>query len=241
MSQNLTPSLSRTSSGNVEDAVRRVFDVVVSLVGLIVFAPLMLLVAFAIWFDSPGPIFFSQTRLGQNGRLFRLHKFRKFHHQLPANAACAVTVKNDKRMTRVGAILERSKLDELPQLWNILKGEMSVVGPRPETLDFYDCFEGAYLRLLDHKPGIFGPNQVFFRNEGALYPESGDPQEFYRSVLFPLKARIDLSYFPQRKFLRDIAWMVRGVLAVFNIGSMAGKACKRIEDLENLASAHEKA
>ncbi len=205
-----------TAAGGFDAILRRLFDIAVALLGIVLFLPLAIPVLLAVRLDSPGPVFFSQHRLGQHGRLFRLYKFRKFH--VSAAAGRAVTLKGDDRMTRVGRILERTKIDEVPQLWNVLKGDMAIVGPRPETLDFADCFEGPFRAVLDHRPGLFGPNQVHFRNECALYPEHGDPHAFYREVLFPAKARIDLDYFPRRSLGQDMAWLVRGVLAVLAMG-----------------------
>jgi lipopolysaccharide/colanic/teichoic acid biosynthesis glycosyltransferase len=91
-------------------------------------------------------------------------------------------------MTRVGRILERCKLDELPQIWNVLRGDMSIVGPRPETTEFANCFTGRFVQVLDYRPGLFGPNQAIFSRENALYPSDEEPHEFYRNVLFPIKA-----------------------------------------------------
>jgi len=219
---------------SVDAVLRRLFDVVVALSGIICFLPILIPVVVAIRLDSPGSLFFSQQRLGQGGRLFRLYKFRKFHDG--SRGGHAVTLRNDDRMTRVGRFLERTKIDEVPQLWNVLKGDMSIIGPRPESLDFADCFDGIYRAVLDHRPGIFGPNQVYFRNESALFPEKGDPHEFYRTVLFPAKARIDLSYFPRRSLFQDVVWLFRGVLAVFGIGLPAEKNLKQLRNLEGYAS-----
>jgi lipopolysaccharide/colanic/teichoic acid biosynthesis glycosyltransferase len=219
--------------GRTDAALRRVFDVVVALAGIVCFLPILIPVVLAIRLDSKGPIFYAQNRLGQNGRIFRLYKFRKFHH---GSTGRAVTLKNDDRMTRVGRFLERTKIDEVPQLWNVLKADMSIVGPRPETLDFSDCFEGVYRGVLDHRPGVFGPNQVYFRNEGALFPENIDPHAFYRAVLFPAKARIDLGYFPRRSLMQDVVWLLRGVLAVFGLGLPAEEKLQRFRNLENGAS-----
>lgn len=198
--------------------VRRAFDVSAALTALVVFAPVMLVIACGIKMDTPGPILFSQFRLGCGGHHFRLYKFRKFGHGTGCGGR-SVTLKHDARMTRVGRLLERTKLDELPQFWNVLIGDMSIVGPRPETLDFADCYTGPYRAVLDHKPGLFGPNQVIFRSESSLYPQDRDPHEFYRAVLFPAKARIDLSYFPQRTFISDIGWTIRAGLAVFGLAT----------------------
>ena len=202
---------------------RRVFDVAVAGVGLIVLAPLMLLIALAVWTESGRPIFFSQIRLGQHGHHFRLHKFRKFQelgrsgNGLMTLPNQAVTLRNDVRMTQVGRLLARSKLDEIPQFWNVLTGDMSIVGPRPESLAFANCFSDRYRGVLNFRPGIFGPNQVFFRNEWSLYTGSIDPETFYRDVLFPLKARADLAYFPHRTIRRDVGWILRGVSAVVGV------------------------
>jgi lipopolysaccharide/colanic/teichoic acid biosynthesis glycosyltransferase len=207
-------------------ALRRPFDVVAAAAGLVVLAPFMLAVAIAIRLGSPGPALFRQLRLGRDGRPFYLYKFRKFEDR--ADSGRAVTLKNDPRMTRIGRLLERTKLDELPQLWNILIGDMSLVGPRPETLNFADCFREGYQRVLDYTPGLFGPSQAMFRNESGLYPADRDPEEFYRAVLFPTKARIDLVYFSRRSILSDIRWIIRGILAV-----LRDKDLKRVEDTEN--------
>ncbi len=232
----IEPQRCASSTGvsvSADAVLRRIFDVTLALTGLLLFLPILIPVVLAIRLDSPGPIFFSQIRLGQNGRRFRLYKFRKFHD---GTGGHAVTLKSDDRMTRVGRFLERTKIDEVPQLWNVLKADMAVVGPRPETLDFADCFDGAYRGVLDHRPGVFGPNQVYFRNESNLFPEKGDPHEFYRTVLFPAKARIDLSYFPRRSLILDVVWLVRGILAVFGLGLPAEKSLKQLRNLEGYAS-----
>jgi lipopolysaccharide/colanic/teichoic acid biosynthesis glycosyltransferase len=212
-------------------AVTRAFDVVVALLGLAAFSPLTLAIAVMIRIETPGPVLFRQIRLGRGGRHFRLYKFRKFEDG-PDATGLAVTLKNDPRITRVGRLLERSKLDELPQLWNILIGDMSMVGPRPETLDFADCFRDGCQRILDHTPGLFGPSQAMFRNESSLYPADQDPREFYRTVLFPAKARIDLHYFSQRSMMSDIGWIIRGVLAVVGFPVVRGEGLKGVEATE---------
>jgi lipopolysaccharide/colanic/teichoic acid biosynthesis glycosyltransferase len=213
---------------------RRTLDVAAALAALIAFAPLMLVIAIMIRVDSPGPVFFRQLRLGRGGRHFPLYKFRKFYHAADLGGL-GVTLAGDPRMTRVGRLLHRSKLDELPQFWNILVGDMSVVGPRPETLDFADCFEDGYSRVLDYLPGLFGPSQAMFRNESALYPRDQDPHEFYRTVLFPAKARIDLLYFARRSLMSDIGWIVRGILAVIGIPvpPRRRRSIATVEDLLN--------
>jgi lipopolysaccharide/colanic/teichoic acid biosynthesis glycosyltransferase len=198
---------------NLRGAVWRVFDVIVAGTSLLIAAPLMAIVTGFILIETGSPILFVQMRLGLFGRPFRMYKFRKFYPA--ADKGHCVTLKGDRRMTRLGAVLERTKIDELPQLWNILKGDMSIVGPRPESSDLADCFTDDYAGVLEHAPGLFGPNQFYFRAESALYPADCRPEDFYRDVLFPLKARIDLAYFPNRTIHEDIGWIVRGVLALF--------------------------
>ncbi len=184
---------------------KRIMDITLAGLGLMLAAPMIGLIAVAIRLESPGPIIFSQVRLGLRGERFRLHKFRKFPD------ACfvgpGVTVVGDARMTRVGRFLERTKLDELPQLWNILRGEMSFVGPRPESVRYSDLFVPEFGCVLEYHPGIFGPNQVAFRNEAEMYPADSDPEDHYRNVLFPDKARRDLAYFPRANCLSDLVWI----------------------------------
>jgi lipopolysaccharide/colanic/teichoic acid biosynthesis glycosyltransferase len=191
----------------------------------------MFLITVAVLAEGGRPIFFSQVRLGRRGRHFRMYKFRKFHATAYPKG-CSLTLQDDPRLTCVGGFLARAKLDELPQLWNVLKGDMSIVGPRPESLDFQDCFEGPYRLVLEHKPGIFGPSQVLFRNECAFYRGRPDPEQFYRDVLFPLKAQIDLGYFAHRTLLRDLWWAVQGALAVFGWSSLRLQGTILVEEPE---------
>jgi len=192
---------------------KRTFDIVLASVGLAAAAPVVGLAALALTVESPGPVFFAQPRLGRGGRPFRLYKLRKFQADADADGP-ALTVALDPRLTRVGALLERSRLDELPQLWNVLRGEMSLVGPRPESLYFEDLFAGPAAALLAHRPGLFGPAQCIALDEAGEYPPGENPEVFYRRVLFPRKAAIDLGYYPSATPLRDVAWIGACVFAV---------------------------
>jgi lipopolysaccharide/colanic/teichoic acid biosynthesis glycosyltransferase len=189
--------------------LRRALDIVCAGVAAFVLAPVVSTVALAILIESGTPILFLQLRLGQNGRPFRMYKFRKFKPDCD-DRGCPLTVEEDGRMTAVGRMLGATKLDELPQLWNVLRGDMSLVGPRPESLAFAECFRDGFERIHDHKPGLFGPCQVLFRDESALYPADGSVVEFYRDVLFPAKAEIDLAYFSRRTLISDLGWILRG-------------------------------
>jgi lipopolysaccharide/colanic/teichoic acid biosynthesis glycosyltransferase len=203
-----SPSLLATNA-----AASRAFDLVVASGAGLVFALPMALIAGAIWLEGGRPILFAQTRLGKGGAPFRMYKFRKFSASCGAGG-CPLTVAYDDRMTPLGRVLAATKLDELPQLWNVLKGDMAVVGPRPESLAFADCFRNGFEKVLEHKPGLLGPSQVLFRHEARLYPPDGDPTRFYRDELFPAKARLDLAYFPHRSLAGDLGWLVRGALVV---------------------------
>lgn len=191
-------------------ACKRIMDLTLALIGLSIAAPVMGLIALSVWLDSPGPVIFAQERIGLHGKIFRLYKFRKFPIHC-RDAGPKVTVAGDARMTRIGAFLERTKLDELPQLWNILKGDMSFVGPRPELRHFADLFTDRYAALLDYLPGLFGPNQVAYRNESELYPADEDPEIFYRRELFRKKADNDLAYFSRASCSSDLMWICRGI------------------------------
>jgi lipopolysaccharide/colanic/teichoic acid biosynthesis glycosyltransferase len=206
----------RTATVPATTFVRRALDIVIAGVALILLSPVFTLVCSAILFTDGRPIFFSQSRLGYKGRRFSIYKFRKFNKNC-GTSGLAVTIKDDYRMTALGRILEKTKLDELPQLWNILKGDMSIVGPRPESLRLADCFTDEYKSILEYTPGIFGPNQIYFINESVMYPNNTDPELFYRQVLFPQKAANDLAYFPSRTLLSDLRWIVRGLLTTLRV------------------------
>ncbi|MER8638177.1 sugar transferase [Mesorhizobium sp. M0207] len=205
-------------SSAAHGSARRAIDLVIAAAAAIVFGPLMLLIAVALLLEGGRPIFFTQTRVGAGARPFRMYKFRKFSVQCDPGGL-ALTMADDSRMTPIGRFLAVTKFDELPQLWNVFRGEMAIIGPRPESLAFADCFRGGFEDILQYKPGLLGPAQVLFRHEARFYPRSMDPLLFYRQVLFPAKARLDLSYYPQRTIGSDVVWMVRGLLAVLGVVS----------------------
>lgn len=193
--------------------IKRSFDIAAAIVLLIMALPAFFVIALFMKATSPGPLLFRQKRLGLNGRVFLMNKFRKFPTAW-GNKGPNVTLQNDSRMTKVGHFLERTKLDELPQLWNILIGEMSFVGPRPESLAFSHLFKDGFEQVLNYKPGIFGPNQTEYRNESGMYPEGIDPTLYYEKELFPAKAKNDLRYFKKSTFLGDIKWILHGTIVL---------------------------
>lgn len=196
---------------------RRAMDIIAASAGLIVLSPLMLLIAVALLLEGGRPVLFVQPRIGTGGRLFRMYKFRKFYPRCDAGGL-ALTLANDERMTTVGRFLAFIKLDELPQLWNVLKGDMALVGPRPESLAFAECFRDGYEAVLQYKPGLLGPAQIIFRREALFYPHDIEPTLFYKEVLFPAKAKIDLSYYGRRTMMSDIVLVVRGVFVLLGFG-----------------------
>jgi len=190
--------------------LRRAIDIVCAGTAMLVLAPVALIVTLAILLEGGRPILFSQLRLGEKARPFRMYKFRKFRPDCD-DRGCPLTLDGDGRMTTIGRVLAATKLDELPQLWNVLRGDMSLVGPRPEVPAFADCFRNGLEKIHEHKPGLFGPCQVLFRDESKLYPADVAAVDFYRRVLFPAKAKIDLAYFSRRTLVSDLGWVLRAV------------------------------
>lgn len=204
---------SSTQSFCVDRSLRRAFDILGGGAAACALAPVMMIVTLAIWIEGGRPILFSQLRLGQYGRPFRMYKFRKFRADC-GDQGCPLTLAGDNRLTAIGRFLAASKLDEVPQLWNVLRGDMSIVGPRPESLAFTDCFRNGFEKIHEHKPGLFGPCQVMFQHESKLYPPGVAVTEFYRQVVFPAKAKIDLAYFSRRTLVSDLGWILRAVWTI---------------------------
>jgi len=160
-----------------------------------------------------------------------MYKFRKFRVHCD-DRGCPLTMQNDDRLTRVGRVLAATKLDELPQLWNVLRGDMSLVGPRPESFAFSDCFRNGFEKIHKHKPGLFGPCQVLFRNESELYPVGVTAEEFYRNVLFPTKAKIDLAYFEHRTLVSDLGWILRAAWVIVAGSRSDPQLCGQVDQTE---------
>jgi lipopolysaccharide/colanic/teichoic acid biosynthesis glycosyltransferase len=167
------------------------FDRALSAIGLLAASPIILICAVAIWIDDPGPVFFKQIRIGRNARPFRLVKLRSMR---VTRSGTPITSSNDPRITRVGRFLRAYKLDELPQLWNVLRGDMSFVGPRPEVPQFVDAASPDWRVLLSVKPGITDLATLVYRNEEKLLFEQSDPQRYYREVVLPAKMALSISF-----------------------------------------------
>jgi lipopolysaccharide/colanic/teichoic acid biosynthesis glycosyltransferase len=189
------------ASGDVlRAAVKRTLDVVIAGLALILLAPLLLLIALLVVLDSPGPVFYRATRGGYRGRPLRMLKFRKMR---VGAAGAGVTLAQDDRLTRVGAWLARTKLDELPQLWHVLRGQMSLIGPRPESPDYVAWYAADYALILTVRPGITGYTQLAFAQEGAIL-DPVDPERHYLLCLLPQKVALDRLYASHPSVRRDL-------------------------------------
>ena len=176
--------------------LKRTLDALGAGLGLIFFAPLLLVISLAIKLSSPGPVFFRQERVGRHGRIFRIFKFRSMTADAHLRGA-SVTAGDDQRITPLGAFLRSHKLDELPQLLNVLTGDMSMVGPRPEVAEFVDLFPVEYGRILTVRPGITHQATLVFRNEEEILAGAVDPRARYLRFVMPLKLKIYLDYLEQ--------------------------------------------
>ncbi len=188
----------------VDSALRRALDLAVSLLGILALSPFILLLAFLIKRDSAGPVFYWGERVGRNGRPFRILKFRTMYETNDSYRGPRVTGQGDPRITPFGQWLRDTKLNELPQLWNVLKGEMSLVGPRPEDRDFVTHWPADVRQvLLSVRPGITSPASVLYRDEESML-QAGNVVDQYLKVILPSKLRLDLIYVHHRSFLTDL-------------------------------------
>lgn len=193
---------------------KRLLDLLLSGLGLLVLALPLGLVALAIKLDSPGPVFYRQVRVGRFGREFRIHKFRTMAHD-PADSGPQLTVGLDARITRVGAFLRRTKLDELAQLFDVLEGTMSLVGPRPEVPRYVALYP-ADLRekVLSVRPGITDFASIEYRDESTLLAQSRDPERTYREVVLPTKLALQVRYVETRGVCTDLRLIARTLRAL---------------------------
>lgn len=192
--------------------VKRAFDVAASAAGLVVLSPVFVGVGVAIWAQDRGPVFFRQERVGRGGRTFRIHKFRSMR---VANAGSLVTSAHDNRITPVGAFLRKSKLDELPQLIDVLAGSMSLVGPRPEVPRYVAMWPAeARDEILSVRPGISDPAAIAFRHEQDELAAADDPERHYVDVILPKKVAMYRDYVRNRSFLGDLRLIVGTFAAI---------------------------
>ena len=211
---------------------QRCFEVVLSVVGLVLLSPVLLVAAALVKLTSKGPVLHVAERVGRDGRLFHLYKFRSMVTGALTQGA-GVTHHCDSRVTAVGRWLRRSKIDELPQLVNILKGDMALVGPRPEDPRYVAHYTSEQKEILRVRPGITSPAAVQFRNEEALLSEL-DSEQLYLHSIMPQKLRLDLEYLARRSFTSDLRILWRTVMALFPMKSGLRRCAGEVRNAETV-------
>ncbi len=193
--------------------LKRVFDILAAAVILLLLSPILIFLALAVRIDSPGPVFYRQTRVGRYGKNFKILKFRTMVKNAD-KIGPALTMGQDPRITRVGGFIRRCRMDEFPQLFNVLGGSMSLVGPRPEVRKYVDAYTPEYLATLLIRPGVTAPSSIAFKDEGKILKTGGDPDRIYIEQILPPKMRLNLQYMEHISVLNDIRVMIRTVAAV---------------------------
>jgi len=194
--------------------MKRLFDFVLSAIGLLVLAPFFVIFSLLIWLTDWGPVFFVQTRVGRGGRPFRMLKFRSM--RVGSDLGSTLTIGADKRITKIGHLLRRGKVDELPQLWNVFIGDMSLVGPRPEIQKYVDQYSSKQLAVLELKPGITDPASFALYDESDVLSRQADPEKYYVEHLMGEKIRINLEYAARASLATDV------LLVLSTVGRMFG-------------------
>lgn len=190
-------------------------DVLLASLGLLMLSPVFLLCAILAKIQSPGTVLFWGPRVGRGGKRFLMAKFRTMVADAPAKGP-GITAQDDPRMTPIGRFLRRTKLDELPQLLNVLNGTMSLVGPRPELPRYVARYNERQRRVLSVRPGITGPTQLAYRHEEELLKGQADVESYYIHVLMPAKIEMDLAYIETRSFWSDMGYLLKTLLKVFS-------------------------
>ncbi len=181
---------------------KRIFDLFAALAGIVLLTPMFLVLAVWIKLDSRGPVFFRQQRVGRNGQLFNIIKFRTMHD---GDHEALLTIGNDRRITQAGKFLRRHKLDEFPQLFNVVAGSMSLVGPRPEVPRYVDCYPPEVRSVvLSVTPGITDWASIYYKEENSLLSRSSNPEQAYLDTILPAKLKYNVRYVHERSFWNDI-------------------------------------
>ena len=188
--------------------LKRIFDVIASFFGLLILSPFLLVAGLLVKFSSEGPVLFTQERIGRNGIPFTIFKFRTMFVD---HGGSSVSVRGEKRITPIGAVLRRFKIDEFPELWNILIGDMSFVGPRPDMPEYIARLQGEQREMLSLRPGLTSPASIKYAREEELLSLVPDPQKHFDEVIWPDKTRMNLEYIKRRTFIGDIVLILRTV------------------------------
>ena len=193
--------------------MKRLFDIVASALGLVVLSPLFLILAIWIKLDSKGPVFYCQERVGRHNKDFRIFKFRTM--RLGADSGSLMTIGDkDPRVTRSGYFIRKFKLDEFPQLINVLVGDMSLVGPRPEVRHYVNYWTPEQMHVLDMRPGITDMASIKFRNENELMAKAEDPEKYYIEVIMQEKLKLYLEYVDHHSFFGDIGLIFKTIWSI---------------------------
>lgn len=195
----------------VNKIVKRIFDFLCSTLGLIVLSPILIVITIRIKTDSDGPVFFKQIRVGEKNKEFEILKFRTMVVDAE-KLGRQITVGNDSRITKIGAFLRKYKLDELPQLINVFKGDMSLVGPRPEVPRYVNLYSEEQKKVLDVKPGITDLASIRYRDENDLLGEAENPDEFYINTIMPDKLALNLEYINKNNIFMDIYIILKTII-----------------------------
>jgi lipopolysaccharide/colanic/teichoic acid biosynthesis glycosyltransferase len=191
--------------------ITRIADILFSLLGLLGLIIMLPFVALLIKLDSRGPVFYLGDRVGLNGKIFKMYKFRTMY-ETADSLGLSISPQGDPRVTTIGRVLRRLKLNEFPQFLNVLKGEMTLVGPRPETPDLAAAYPPEARKIFSVKPGLIGPNQILGRNEEELYPPGVDPQKFYIDQILPKKLPLDLQFIDDQSWFKNFKYLLQGAL-----------------------------
>ena len=201
--------------------LKRLFDIVASFCGIVILFPLIVIVSILIKLTSKGPVLFKQVRVTKNGRLFKIYKFRTMRENSGGNKQ--ITVGNDSRITGIGHILRKTKLDELPQLFNVLKGEMSLVGPRPEVPKYVELYTEEQREILKVSAGITDYASIYFSNESELLGEAENPEEFYIKKIMPYKIELNKKYIKEIGIVTDIKLIILTILKILGLVKLEPK------------------
>jgi lipopolysaccharide/colanic/teichoic acid biosynthesis glycosyltransferase len=195
--------------------LKRIFDIAGSFCGLLLVTPILAVAAVCVKLGSPGPVFFCQQRMGRRFRPFPIYKFRSMVVDAP-NRGAQITAGEDPRITRIGRILRKTKIDELPQLFNVLKGDMSLVGPRPEVPKYVEIFRRDYEEILQVRPGITDLASIEYCDEATILAQAEDPEREYVERVLPEKIRLAKDYLRRQSFWLDLKIILGTILAIFS-------------------------
>jgi lipopolysaccharide/colanic/teichoic acid biosynthesis glycosyltransferase len=183
--------------------MKRLFDIIASFFGIIILSPLLIFIGLWVGLSSKGGVFYKQIRVGKNNKDFKLYKFRSMRVNSDKQGLLTVGSK-DSRITKAGYFIRKYKIDELPQLFNVLKGDMSFVGPRPEVRRYVDLYSKEQMKVLSVRPGITDPASIKYRNENDILSSASNPEEYYIQHIMPDKLKINIDYINKRTFVKDI-------------------------------------